>query len=502
MKLSTKLKLSFLLMWTAPFFLCFFAVGILVKIQNDNFKAAYGNESPELLHLSTPVVLMSRITDSVYEDMRIEANRVPEQFNNVEYLDGWAEKLKKSYSSLVVSKDKQLIYSNYNYDPDIIQEMLPEYAGDENLYQFGIYYGDQFQCLVKQIDFTDSTGGFYSAYIITESARMIPHMKFLIMEFIVVIVLIFILTSFLLTAWIYHSVVRPINKLKMATQKIKEGNLDFELEQENFSNEISNLMQDFEEMRCILKENAEEKLQTETEEKELIRNISHDLKTPITTIKGYVEGLLDGVADTPEKQEKYLRTISNKANDMDKLIDELTMYSQLDMNRIPYNFTRINIDQYLMDCCEELSIELETRGIALEYNNYANEEQFVMLDAEQMKRVITNIIGNSVKYIPASRKKGLIRMEVFSDSGYLLIRIEDNGCGIAPEDLKHIFDRFYRTDASRNSQKGGSGIGLAIVKKVVEEHGGQIWAESKEGVGTTINLRLKKIVDKGEQFNE
>ena len=111
---------------------------------------------------------------------------------------------------------------------------------------------------------------------------------------------------------------------------------------------------DFEIMRKRLKETAEEKLQYDKDNKELISNISHDLKTPITAIKGYVEGIMDGVADTPEKLNKYICTIYNKANDMSHLIEELTFYSKIDTNRIPYTFNKINIDQYFRDCVEEI----------------------------------------------------------------------------------------------------------------------------------------------------
>ena len=124
----------------------------------------------------------------------------------------------------------------------------------------------------------------------------------------------------------------PLNKLKLATHNIQAGNFDFEMPNVP-KNEIGDVCRDFEEMRVILKQSSEDKIRSDMEEKELIRNISHDLKTPLTAIKGYVEGIQDGIADTPQKQEKYLRTIANKVNDMDKLIDELTIYSKLDTNR-------------------------------------------------------------------------------------------------------------------------------------------------------------------------
>lgn len=277
--------------------------------------------------------------------------------------------------------------------------------------------------------------------------------------------------------------------LKLATQNIKDGNLDFEVEVQN-QDEIGELCEDFEEMRKRLKDNVEEKIRVDQQNKELISNISHDLKTPITAIKGYVEGLMDGVADTPEKQTKYLQTIYSKAIDMDRLINELTFYSKIDTNKIPYTFHRINVVGYFEDCAEDLSRELEEENIFFSYQNYVDDSVQMIADAEQMKRVINNIIGNSKKY--SDKKDTKIHMTIKDVGDFVQIEIEDNGKGIAAKDLPYIFDRFYRTDASRNSSKGGSGIGLSIVKKIMEDHGGKIWVTSKEGVGTVMYLVLRK----------
>ena len=292
-----------------------------------------------------------------------------------------------------------------------------------------------------------------------------------------------------LVLWIYHSVVTPIHMLQVAAQNIKNGNLDFEVEVHN-QDEIGELCEDFEEMRKRLKDNAEEKLRSEQQNKELISNISHDLKTPITAIKGYVEGLMDGVADTPEKQNKYLQTVYSKAIDMDRLINELSFYSKIDTNKIPYTFHRINVVGYFEDCAEDLGRELEDEHIGFTYENFVDTSVQMIADAEQIKRVINNIVGNSKKYSDKSEKE--IHMTVKDVGDFVQIEIEDNGRGIAAKDLPYIFDRFYRTDASRNSSKGGSGIGLSIVKKIMEDHGGKIWVSSKEGVGTTMYLVLRK----------
>ncbi|MDD3252391.1 MAG: HAMP domain-containing sensor histidine kinase [Lachnospiraceae bacterium] len=292
-----------------------------------------------------------------------------------------------------------------------------------------------------------------------------------------------------LTMWVYRSVLRPLSNLQEATRKIRDGNLDFTLEVEE-DDEIGQLCQDFEEMRIRLKENAEEKIQYDIENKELISNISHDLKTPITAIKGYVEGIMDGVASSPEKLDKYIRTIYNKANDMDRLIDELTFYSKIDTNKIPYTFTKLNVDNYFRDCAEEVGLDMESRNIELGYFNYVNEDVVIIADAEQLKRVINNIVSNSVKYL--DKAKGIINIRIKDVGDFIQVEIEDNGRGIAAKDITNIFDRFYRTDASRNSAQGGSGIGLSIVRKIVEDHGGRIWATSKEGIGTEMHFVLRK----------
>ena len=316
-----------------------------------------------------------------------------------------------------------------------------------------------------------------------------PQIREFLGEMLVSVILIMAMTCSFLMAWIYRSILTPIETLKKATRNIRDGNLDFEVEIGD-DDDIGELCADFEEMRIRLKESTEEKVVFDSQNKELISNISHDLKTPITAVKGYVEGLLDGVADTPEKQKKYLRTIYNKANDMDRLINELTFYSKIDTNRIPYTFNKINVKEYFDDCFEDIGMEMSQQQISLSYDNKVAPDVMVIADAEQIKRVINNIVGNSVKYMDKPDKSIAIRVMDVGD--FVQVEIEDNGRGIAAKDLPYIFDRFYRTDTSRNSSKGGSGIGLSIVHKVMEDHGGKVWATSREGEGTTMYFVLRK----------
>ena len=335
---------------------------------------------------------------------------------------------------------------------------------------------------------TDSDGEVYDIAI-SQSDEGHARIHLMTKDLFLSAFIILIFTALAIGLWLYRSIATPLVKLKKATQNIKEGNLDFVLDVEG-NDEFSQLCQDFEEMRRRLKESTEEKNLIEKENKELISNISHDLKTPITAVKGYVEGIMDGVADTPEKMDRYVRTIYNKTNEMDHLINELTFYSKIDTNRIPYTFSKLNVEDYFSDCAEEVGLELETKGIELVYANYVENDVVVIADGEQIRRVIHNIIGNAIKYM--DKKRGIIKIRVKDVGDFIQVEIEDNGKGIGAKDLPYIFDRFYRTDISRNSSKGGSGIGLSIVKKILEDHGGKVWATSREGIGTIMYFVLRK----------
>lgn len=336
-------------------------------------------------------------------------------------------------------------------------------------------------------------GAFFKVQweMIAQNIEVMPDVRKLFIEIVSSVILVLFLTAAMLMVWIYQSLVNPIRKLQMAAENIKEGNLDFTIDTEGVEqDEMNELCVTFEEMRRRLKENAEEKIATEKESRNLISNIAHDLKTPITAVKGYAEGIIDGVANTPEKIDKYVRTIYSKANEMDTLINELTLYSKIDTNKIPYNFAKINVEGYFADCIEEIGIDLETRGIGLAYYNYTESDVVIIADPEQIRRVINNIIGNSIKYM--NKTNGFINVRIKDVGDFIQVEIEDNGRGIPQKDLPYIFDRFYRGDVSRNSATGGSGIGLSIVKKIIEDHGGKIWATSKEGTGTVMYFVIRK----------
>ena len=490
MKLKTRLIIAFITVTLLPLFLSVAIIFSFGQLQIRSIERNYGITGASYDSLTNPIRVLSKGTESVYQQLRITANREVEKYDDITYLNAMNQELKSVNSFLVLREEEGILYSGS--DSEIatkVYEYLPEYGYSESSSQNGMYIGGNDQILIKQIDFLTADGSERSAFIITDVSKAIPEVSEFVTNMLMAIVLVLVITAALLIIWIYRGVAVPLNRMKIATQNIKEGNLDFELEV-FADDEIGQLCQDFEEMRVRLRDSASENVENDKRSKELISNISHDLKTPITAIKGYVEGIMDGVADTPEKMERYIKTIYNKANEMDLLINELTLYSKIDANRIPYNFSTLSVNQYFDDCASDLKMELEARGIIFTYTNYVEGEVKIIADPEQLKRVINNIVSNSTKYMDKNEKR--INLHVKDVGDFVQVEIEDNGKGIGPKELPNIFERFYRTDASRNSMTGGSGIGLSIVKKIIEEHGGKIWATSKQGTGTILYFVIRK----------
>ena len=489
MKLKNRIYISFFVIVLVPLLLTGIAFWGFAVYQVRSLQKQYGIEEITYENLSNNTYMLNKITQKLCASLQKTVETEPDKMEDFGYLDNINRELNEKNAYLVVRKGDVITYNKSGLDSRVIASELPMYGDMPGENDKGVYIGKDIQALVKQVDFRfpDDTEG--TAFVMIRADAMVPRMQSMMMNLILIVVLILTVTAFGLCTWTYHGVITPLAQLKVATKNIKEGNLDFTIEKMGVE-EIGNLCEDFEEMRKRLKQTNEEKLAFDKENRELISNISHDLKTPITAVKGYVEGIMDGVADTPEKMNRYIRTIYNKANEMDRLINELTFYSKIDTNRIPYTFNKIHVKDYFEDCIDDLSVELESSGVSLTYFDYLEEDAIVIADAEQLKRVINNIISNSLKYM--NKPKGVINIRLRDVGDFIQIEIEDNGKGIAQKDLANIFDRFYRTDASRNSSKGGSGIGLSIVKKIMEDHGGQVWATSKEGTGTTMYLALRK----------
>lgn len=429
---------------------------------------------------------MDKSTD-MFTDIKFIAADDPEKLEDEKYLTELDKKLAAMNSGLVVRKDSKIIYESKSVHFDNLDKELPKFGSDEERNGHMLLGNESSIVRQKDFYFKDNTPG--TVFLIVDIAPIERLVIKFVITIILSVIIILIATDGVLTYLVSRSILRPLSSLKDAVDEIKEGNLNFEVKSSS-RDEIGELCNAFEEMRVKLKESIDMQMQYENNRKELISNISHDLKTPVTAIKGYVEGIMDGVADSPEKMDRYIKTIYRKASDMDRLIDELFLYSKLDLNKLPFNFEKVDIKKYLEDCVEELQLDLEKRGVNINLFIDIDANSFVVADRERLKRVIINIVENSVKYM--DKAVGTIDLRVSESKNKIIIEFKDNGQGIPKGDLPYIFDRFFRADPSRNTSTGGSGLGLAIAKRIIEEHGGRIWAESEEGVGTSIIFSMEK----------
>lgn len=489
MKIKGRLITAFLIIIMIPIILMATALGAILNYQNNAIYERYEIETNTWELITNPMLLLNRLTRGIYNELKTCVLKFPEKLEDIEFIQSINEELKKNYSFLVIREEDNFTFIGDQDKFNQIKHLLPAFGVYVTDSEGGLYIGDNEPYLLKKQDFffaDDEEGSFF---IVTDLSTILPQLKNTTMQMIIALISILCVTAAILTYWIYSGLLRPLNALRMATYKIKNGDWDFSIISES-DDEIGLLCQDFEAMRVQLKDLIEVQMQYEEDSRELISNISHDLKTPLTAIKGYTEGIIDGVADSPEKMEKYLKTIYQKANDMTSLVDELSFYAKIDCNTVPYSFRDLNLDEYFTDCINELVLDLEVKGIEIEYENKTQKDLEIVADAEQLKRVINNIMGNSVKYI--DKEEGFIFVSIKDLGDFVKVELGDNGKGIAKKDLVNIFERFFRTDASRNSSQGGTGLGLAIAKKIIEDHGGKIWADSVEGEGTSIFFTLKK----------
>ena len=490
MNYHTRLKIAFVIILVGPIIVLIMSYGMFGKAQLETIEKNYGIDMDGYKNWFDTTMVMDKISKKTQEEIQqaIQNGKFEEDY--LDYVDQLNEKQSKIYSYLVVYDRDKFTYIGI---PDSMSSNilvgLPVISEEDELWNNGILSGDTEKYLVYPNYVAHKDGTWGIVYLLAETNRMLPEVQDYLVSFRIMSLVIIALMVVCLIIWADKCFFAPMRKLRKAMKTITEGNLACEVK-EDYEEELGGLCRDFENMRIHLKEAIDDKMRYDRDTKELISNISHDLKTPLTTIKGYVEGILDGVADSPDKMDRYLKTVYNKANDMERLIGELTLYSKIDTNEIPYNFIKINVKAYFDDCAEEIRTELESRNFVLTYLNYVPDDVCLIADPEQLYRVINNIISNSIKY--NNKARGVINIRVREEKEYIHLEIEDNGQGVSPEEAGRIFERFYRTDASRNSRTGGSGIGLSIVKKIVEAHGGTIWAVSNKNVGLTMHILLRK----------
>lgn len=286
-------------------------------------------------------------------------------------------------------------------------------------------------------------------------------------------------------------IMKPIESLRTGVDEIAKGNYEVRIEKKVY-NEIGILIDEFNKMAEKLEQGEKLKKEYEENRKTLIANISHDLKTPITSINGYVEAILDGVAHSPDTINSYLKTIHSNIDYINRLIDDLFLFSKLDMQKVDFKFEKVKIKPFMQDLMEEFAFVLGEKNIKFSFNDKIEREIEVNIDGKRIYQTIRNIIGNAVKY--GEKENLAVFIELKDEKDHIKIIINDNGPGIAPDKLPYVFDRFYRIDTERTKDLMSTGLGLAIAKEMVEAHGGKISVQSILSEGSTFIVELPIVI--------
>lgn len=295
-----------------------------------------------------------------------------------------------------------------------------------------------------------------------------------------------ILTNRILTRSLTNSIVRPLNLLVDGVHQLGDGNLDYRIHYDK-RDEFAQVCADFNEMAVHLQWLIDRRQKDDISRKELLAGISHDIRTPLTSIQAYVEGLLDGVAEDYPTQLKYLKIIRTKASDIDQFVDKLFLFSKLEIDEYPFHMERIDIGKETDTMLDGLREEYQQKGLDIRSINSLSGV-FVRADLLQLRTAVSNVLENSLKY--KTKVRGTLAVEYSGSGSDVSIILTDDGPGVPEESLEKLFEVFYREDASRQDPEKGSGLGLAITRKIIQRMGGAIWAENAEGGGLRVTVKL------------
>jgi signal transduction histidine kinase len=316
-----------------------------------------------------------------------------------------------------------------------------------------------------------------------ESQSMDFRTALILFNFFLAMIIIGLLNNYL-TLRITKRIVKPLEPLNEGVRHIQANNLTYRIDYQD-NDEFRPVCDAFDDMVLKLETSTALKKKDEANRRELIAGISHDLLTPLTSIIVSVEGLEKGVASTPEKQEKYHTFIKNEASSMKHIIQQLFLFSKLDMEEFPLNMMNIDISLAISEMLEDSLVGYENRGLAIHLSDMP-KDVIVRADVFLLRNVVINIIENSIKYKAKEHGKMEISAEVAENN--IFFRFADDGPGVEPDMLAKLLDVFYRTDPSRTGH--GSGLGLPISAKIIQSMGGTIDAELPSSGGLVIVIGL------------
>jgi len=339
--------------------------------------------------------------------------------------------------------------------------------------------------IIKQIDFYFSNGDVGIIYLFIKRDLASDIRSNLAFGTLFISLFLIIILGVLNSLFIYRSISKPLGSLVEGVEKMKGQNYDFEFDTSR-KDEISALAESFEELRVEMLENKKMRYRYEKDRKEFIDNITHDINTPITSASMNIDAILDGVIQDEDKERRYLENIKNKIGVISRLLDELSLISEMDLNQEEVRLTEVNVEGFFKDIIDEFNYEKKYENIKFIYKNI-NAKRYAF-DIQKIRRVLLNIIENSIKYY-TDEGEPIVCMETKIEANQLLLIIEDNGPGVKG-DYSNIFERFYRGDESRSSKILGSGLGLSIVRKIIEMHGGTIKAMAAQNYSSGLRIEI------------
>lgn len=344
--------------------------------------------------------------------------------------------------------------------------------------------------LISHIFFRENTPTMLGIFIVNKEllySKIYQGQLTFVARYIGLFFILFILTiSYILLLRI--KIVSPMKNLELTTKRIASGNFVDEISYELQHSSLSVCYVELEHMRRDLNEFSRKLLENELNRKELINYLTHDLRTPLASIRALSEGLLDGVAATPEKKERYLKGILNKTDEMERLADDLFHHANIELHGFSVHKTEQYIDKVFSDIFDSCKIVLESFDGKYIINNEL-PHMVVNVDAFRLEQALINLVTNAMKYSKSSNE---ITLHAYYKDPSFIIIIKDLGMGISKEDLPFIFDPFFRGEKSRSRKYGGTGLGLSIVKHIIEVHQGDIKVKSTLNSGTTFTIYLPK----------
>ena len=287
-----------------------------------------------------------------------------------------------------------------------------------------------------------------------------------------------------------ESASRSFREVAEAAKRINAGNLEVRVPIRSLD-EAGELGAAFNQMVARLETSFSREKELEAARQELIASVSHDLRTPLASIRAMVEGINDGVVTDPGTVKRYLRTIQAEADNLSQLIDDLFQLSQIDAGVLELHVEAVSMPDLISDTLGSMSPQATAKGLRLTGSADGVVDPVVM-DGKMVQRVLYNLVHNAIRHTPPD---GTVHIRAQDDGAQVRIEVSDTGEGVPEKDLPRLFERFYRAEKSRSRNFGGAGLGLNIAKGIVEAHGGRLWVESSFGVGSTFGFALPKTTD-------